>query len=117
MPRLKELLEYLASPGLEDLWVLLDIKVARSYPFGLLNLRVYLARQRRRRCYSINCLRHRIRSSPTRFQTLESTYRTWILGYEIPRRYLQIPPQLSHLVHRFFDELRASIFHRPKRLF
>jgi hypothetical protein len=27
MPRLKELLEYLATPGLEDLWVLLDIKV------------------------------------------------------------------------------------------
>ncbi|KAH6683033.1 putative glycerophosphoryl diester phosphodiesterase [Halenospora varia] len=27
MPRLKDLLEYLASPGLEDIWVLLDIKV------------------------------------------------------------------------------------------
>lgn len=27
MPRLKELLEYLATPGLEDLWLLLDIKV------------------------------------------------------------------------------------------
>ena len=27
MPRLKELLEYLATPGMEDLWVLLDIKV------------------------------------------------------------------------------------------
>lgn len=28
MPRLKDLLEYLAKPGLEDIWVLLDIKVA-----------------------------------------------------------------------------------------
>lgn len=29
MPRLKDLLEYLAKPGMEDLWVLLDIKVCR----------------------------------------------------------------------------------------
>lgn len=28
MSRLKDLLEYLAKPGLEDIWVLLDIKVA-----------------------------------------------------------------------------------------
>jgi phosphatidylglycerol phospholipase C len=27
MPRLRELLEYLSEPGLEDIWVLLDIKV------------------------------------------------------------------------------------------
>jgi glycerophosphoryl diester phosphodiesterase len=27
MPRLVDLLEYLAQPGLEDIWVLLDIKV------------------------------------------------------------------------------------------
>jgi hypothetical protein len=27
MPRLKDLLEYLATPGLEDKWVLLDIKI------------------------------------------------------------------------------------------
>jgi hypothetical protein len=27
MPRLADLLEYLAQPGLEDIWVLLDIKV------------------------------------------------------------------------------------------
>jgi hypothetical protein len=27
MPRLLDLLEYLAQPGLEDIWVLLDIKV------------------------------------------------------------------------------------------
>jgi len=27
MPRLKDLLEYLAAPGLEDIWILLDIKV------------------------------------------------------------------------------------------
>ena len=27
MPRLKDLLEYLAKPGLEDIWVLLDIKL------------------------------------------------------------------------------------------
>jgi hypothetical protein len=27
MPRLVDLLEYLASPGLEDIWILLDIKV------------------------------------------------------------------------------------------
>jgi hypothetical protein len=26
MPRLADLLEYLAQPGLEDIWVLLDIK-------------------------------------------------------------------------------------------
>lgn len=30
MPRLKDLLEYLAKPGMEDLWVLLDIKVCCS---------------------------------------------------------------------------------------
>ncbi len=28
MPRLLDLLEYLANPGLEELWVLLDIKVS-----------------------------------------------------------------------------------------
>lgn len=27
MPRLLDLLEYLAQPGLEEIWVLLDIKV------------------------------------------------------------------------------------------
>lgn len=27
MPRLKDLLEYIATPGLEDIWILLDIKV------------------------------------------------------------------------------------------
>ena len=30
MPRLKDLLQYLASPELEDIWVLLDIKVILS---------------------------------------------------------------------------------------
>jgi glycerophosphoryl diester phosphodiesterase len=34
MPRLADLLEYLAQPGLEDIWVLLDIKV-RHCPYGL----------------------------------------------------------------------------------
>lgn len=29
MPRLKDLLEYVAQPGLEEIWVLLDIKVGR----------------------------------------------------------------------------------------
>jgi hypothetical protein len=28
MPRFKDLLEYLTTPGLEDVWVLLDIKVS-----------------------------------------------------------------------------------------
>jgi tubulin gamma len=28
MPRLADLLEYLAQPGLEEIWVLLDIKVS-----------------------------------------------------------------------------------------
>lgn len=27
MPRLKDLLEYLATPGLEDVWILLDVKL------------------------------------------------------------------------------------------
>lgn len=27
MPRLRDLLEYLATPGLEDIWVLLDVKI------------------------------------------------------------------------------------------
>lgn len=31
MPRLKDLLEYLASPGLENIWLLLDIKVRRAF--------------------------------------------------------------------------------------
>lgn len=30
MPRLKDLLEYLTQPGHEDVWLLLDIKVAIS---------------------------------------------------------------------------------------
>jgi hypothetical protein len=30
MPRLLDLLEYVAQPGLEDIWVLLDIKVRLS---------------------------------------------------------------------------------------
>lgn len=33
MPRLKDLLEYVAQPGLEEIWVLLDIKVSR-YTFA-----------------------------------------------------------------------------------
>ena len=31
MPRLKDLLEYLASPGLENIWLLLDIKVGGNF--------------------------------------------------------------------------------------
>jgi hypothetical protein len=31
MPRLKDLLEYLNEPGLEDIWILLDIKVSRDF--------------------------------------------------------------------------------------
>lgn len=31
MPRLKDLLEYLASPGLENIWLLLDIKVRLDF--------------------------------------------------------------------------------------
>lgn len=30
IPRLQDLLEYLATPGLEDVWLLLDIKVFPS---------------------------------------------------------------------------------------
>jgi phosphatidylglycerol phospholipase C len=30
MPRLKDLLKYLSEPGLEDIWVLLDIKVGHT---------------------------------------------------------------------------------------
>jgi len=30
MPRLKDLLEYLTTPGLEDIWILLDIKVREA---------------------------------------------------------------------------------------
>lgn len=30
MPRLVDLLEYLAQPGLEEIWLLLDIKVRRK---------------------------------------------------------------------------------------
>ena len=33
MPRLQDLLEYLASPGLEDIWLLLDIKVCKKALF------------------------------------------------------------------------------------
>ena len=32
MPRLLDLLEYLATPGLEDIWLMLDIKVRVSQP-------------------------------------------------------------------------------------
>lgn len=32
MPRLKDLLEYLAAPGREDVWLLLDIKVRERRP-------------------------------------------------------------------------------------
>ena len=31
MPRLKDLLEYLTTPGLEDIWILLDIKVRERW--------------------------------------------------------------------------------------
>lgn len=32
MPRFKDVLEYLASPELDEIWVLLDIKVDPSFP-------------------------------------------------------------------------------------
>lgn len=32
MPRLRDVLEYLATPGLEDIWLLLDIKVKVFWP-------------------------------------------------------------------------------------
>lgn len=37
MPRLKDVLEYLASPGLENIWLLLDIKVWRDFPSRRMN--------------------------------------------------------------------------------
>ena len=46
MPRLKDLLEYLASSGLEDIWLLLDIKVAfasKTYTAAILLLTYSLA--------------------------------------------------------------------------
>lgn len=46
MPRFKDLLEYLATPGLEDIWVLLDVKVAVPAPGKLLKMnRVDLRRK------------------------------------------------------------------------
>lgn len=32
MPRLKELLAYMTTPGLEHIWLLVDIKVCRPTP-------------------------------------------------------------------------------------
>lgn len=34
MPRLQDLLEYLTQPGLEDIWLLLDIKVGLTLASG-----------------------------------------------------------------------------------
>lgn len=35
MPRLRDLLEYLLTPGLEDIWILLDVKVINDYVWDL----------------------------------------------------------------------------------
>jgi hypothetical protein len=34
MPRLADLLEYLAQPGMEEIWVMLDIKVRAAVCWG-----------------------------------------------------------------------------------
>lgn len=50
MPRLADLLEYLAQPGLEDIWVLLDIKVcATQFEFTFDALTIVARQQPRRR--------------------------------------------------------------------
>ena len=36
MPRLRDLLQFLASPGLEDTWLLLDIKVRKHEGYELM---------------------------------------------------------------------------------
>ncbi len=40
MPRLKDLLEYLTTPGLEHIWLILDIKVCGACCFRTNNLRI-----------------------------------------------------------------------------
>lgn len=39
MPRLKDLLEYMAEPGMEKIWVLLDIKVSSYVKLGNVQVR------------------------------------------------------------------------------
>lgn len=84
MPRLTDLLEYLAHPGLENLWLLLDIKV--FFPvfflatFTLFEINwPYIDWQWRRYCDETDCRRYR--ENPTSStKVLESQNHPWLLG-------------------------------------
>jgi len=45
MPRLQDLLEYIADPGLDDIWILLDIKVSLNLPVFKCHAYMFIARQ------------------------------------------------------------------------
>ena len=61
MPRLKDLLEFLASPGLENVWLLLDIKV-RTVHFNHDCCLIPSARQRRQQRHAADRTNHPVRS-------------------------------------------------------
>ena len=109
MPRLRDLLEFLASPGLENVWLLLDIKVQYypSHPFHTAPKNL-LARQRRRQRHAPHRGNHSIRR-PKPPQTLESAPSPRVLGRQVPPSVRGIPARLPHNAHRFLHTVRAPI--------
>ena len=118
MPRLVDLLEYLAQPGLEDIWVLLDIKVSLSIhvPYLHQSDTVCTARQRPRRYHARYRLRP-LQRRPLPHAPLVFPHRPRHLGRKIPPPLPAAPPLLSRLSHRLLHCVRELLLRRVQRLF
>ncbi len=112
MPRLIDLLIYLAKPGLQHIWLLLDIKVPSlaSSPSMQPVLTAPKAHQQRRRYHAphryCHCLSRALLLYP-----LESAHRSWHLGRKVPPLLRATPAWLRNLEHRLLDSLCARVPH------
>jgi hypothetical protein len=111
MPRLADLLEYLAQPGLEEIWVLLDIKVCAPHLVIRYHmLTITTARQQRRRCYASDRRDHP-QCSALAITPMARSHRARVLGSEISAIMLAVLARLSSIAYRLLDACRILLLH------
>ena len=115
MPRLQDLLEYLAKPGSENIWILLDIKVL-SIPSTSSNPLITHQDDQRRRVHNASHRTHSIPRSTLAFQTLAPASRPWYLGSKISATLHSIPPRLPNHSYRLLHLLRTPIPRSPQHI-
>ena len=114
MPRLKDLLEYLTTPGLEDIWILLDIKVGEVRPLLRKSQLMVQAGQRCRRYYKA-CCQYAGRSEPISPMGAESPFR--MLGGFISSYLCTLLTKLFNNAYRLQHIIRTAVFEATRSFF